>query len=128
MAVQGIIEQHIDEPPIMAALRFYHGSSSELQQYINLHLLCGRIVNTPELFMLFRAVDIFDPMSPWEKWFPIENPNCWFIWIAATRQGLDKLFEQLPYPLPYLAWERHSNKFKVFNYDRMKRRIYGKLN
>ena len=89
------------------------------------HLNNGYVINTPELFMMFRAV-----RRAWGEEC-ILNPNESIAWTvgqadtwhvyAASGNPLD-IFNHAPYPLPYISFER-KNRLRFYSYPQMAEKL-----
>lgn len=84
------------------------------------HLNNGYVINTPELFMMFREVDrSFSGL--------VLNPHCrfidgdtWHIYVAAG--DMLRIEEYFPYPLPYISFER-KNRLRFYSYPQMAEKL-----
>lgn len=74
------------------------------------HLYNAYVISTPDLFVMFRPVSseatdeeivdsgvLFDP----------DQADCWHVYLAAG--DLSRLIEHVPFPLPYISFERKNN-------------------
>lgn len=75
-----------------------------------LHLENGYVFSGPEFFIMGR------PIQRWASYELISNPaikfpnaDCWLVWLAAGQGCLEKFFTLMPYPLPWIAWERKNH-------------------
>lgn len=93
-----------------------------LEEDIRRHLVNpdGYVLKTPAVLAMGRPIprnadprDIINPLI----WFPIEDCDCWHIYLVAGDIGLAWTF--LPYPLPWLSLER-SNRLRFYRSDRIK--------
>lgn len=76
---------------------------------VNLHLLYGYVIATPEAFIMGRAIQrnadinlIRDPSVSFD------DPDCWWVWLAVGVGALEVFFRHEPYPLPFLGWDRRG--------------------
>lgn len=86
------------------------------------HLLYGWVMSTPELFLMARQVkrDWPDELLK-NPWAIDDDGDCWHVWLAAG--DLSKVKEFIPYPLPYLSYER-VNVLRSMPFDKACRRIF----
>ena len=87
------------------------------------HFANGYVINTPEVFGMFRVVDSSSDviLDPTREHFP-HGGDCWHIYCAAG--DLSKFFSYLPYPLPLVSFER-KNKLRFYDYPKLLERITG---
>ena len=74
-----------------------------------LHLCGGCVFSTPDLFVMGRGVarsapvaEIVDPSVIFDR----ERQDCW--WVYAAAGDLARMPQLLPYPLPWIGWERKN--------------------
>lgn len=74
---------------------------------IEAHFVTGFVFSTPDYFIMGRPVfRTGDPkliLDPWHR-FPWADCDCWMVWLAAGDLG--KAWTILPWPLPWLGFER----------------------
>jgi hypothetical protein len=87
-----------------------------------LHLIYGYAIVTPTSILLGRPIyhlapyaHIIDPSHVFT------NPDCWFVWLAVGATPME-FISATPYPLPYVAWERH-NHFRFYEFAKLQARI-----
>lgn len=87
------------------------------------HLFNGYVFNTPDLFVMGRAVDSSAEraviVNPWHT-FDAEQCDAWLVYLAAG--DLRKLIELFPYPLPKIGFER-INKMRFYRFREFTARI-----
>jgi hypothetical protein len=71
----------------------------------------GYVFSNPMAFVMGRPVDrnasYEDILNPSRTF---ENPDCWWVWLAAGK--IDTVLEAEPFPLPYYGWEiRNQPRF-----------------
>ncbi len=104
--------------PIERAGLFYLEQQPEVhdrdmgEQFVEdhrLHLLHGYVFSTPTLFVMGRPIDRFDDWprlkDPLVR-YPPERENCWWLFLLAGEAR--EAWRYLPYPLPYIGWERRG--------------------
>jgi hypothetical protein len=86
-----------------------------------LHLQHGFVFSTPDFFIMGRAVVrtaapewILDPANPFAR----EDCDTWLVYLAAGDLG--KAWSILPWPLPWLAFER-NNDLRFYELARIRR-------
>lgn len=78
-----------------------HGLS--LGREIGAFLDTGSVVlSTPDRLLLARPILLERP----REWPPAEPADAWFVRLAIGRGALAWFMQQMPYPLPFLAWRR----------------------
>jgi hypothetical protein len=80
------------------------------------HLFNGYVFNTPDLFVMGRAVNsTADAAAIVDPWHAFESERCdaWLVYLAAGDLG--KLIELFPYPLPKIGFER-MNKLRFYRF------------
>lgn len=74
---------------------------------VEAHMLCGYVVATPEVFAMFRPVRWSAGqeaiVNPWHAHVGCDT---WHIYLAAG--DVEQIRAMLPYPLPYVAFERKN--------------------
>ena len=91
------------------------------------HLENGYVINTPEVFGMFRPVNI-----DWPEPDILDASrrnciigNCWHIWIAAG--DLSQFMGFLPYPLPFISFER-KNRLRYYRFHQMAEKLsHGRI-
>lgn len=90
---------------------------------LELHLLRGFVVSTPEYFIMGRPVPrmanpalILNPAVD----FDLVDCDCWHIYLAAGR--LDSFWLYYPIDLPWVSWERR-NRLRFHRMERIRTRI-----
>lgn len=85
---------------------------------LDLHLQCGYVFSTPEVFVMGRPVrkgaeyvQLTDPA------FIFDRVDCWWVYLAAGDLG--QMMRFLPYELPWFGWER-DNKPRYWRAERIK--------
>jgi hypothetical protein len=85
-----------------------------------LHLRHGYVYSTPRSFVMWRRVksdalpeQIVDPSIEFGP-----EADAWFVFCAAGTEGVARLFEAEPYPLPFIGWER-DNKIRFYKRERL---------
>lgn len=85
------------------------------------HFERGYVVNTPEVFLMFRPVsrdgNPDEIVNPW-RFFP--HPDCWHVYLAAG--DASQFHRHFPYDLPWVSFER-KNRLRFRRY----RSCAGKL-
>lgn len=81
------------------------------------HLEGGYVVNTPEVFMLFRPVaKCGDPAHIVNPWMRFPFPDCWHVYLAAGDPVA--MLQYFPFELPWVSFERKNRlrfwRFRLF--------------
>lgn len=91
------------------------------------HLLTGYVWSSPTAFGMCRAVrrDLTQGaiVNPWIM-IPPHDCDAWLIYLAAG--DLDELAGKLPYPLPFIGWER-ENVLRWYPFRRIARHYPDRL-
>jgi hypothetical protein len=79
--------------------------------YVEWHLQGGLVAATPDYFVMGRAVS--SKAQPWRiqesmQVWPREQQDCWYIFAMCG--DLEKVWQGLPYELPWIAFNRHNRK------------------
>lgn len=89
------------------AFRVSSHPDRSLTDDLEAHLVTGFVFSTPDFFVMGRPVIRMAPrpllLDPWRA-FPREGCDCWMVWLAAGDLG--KAWSILPWPLPWLGFER----------------------
>ena len=95
-----------DLTPWERALLVYGSTRRDFGEDMAAHLRGGYVYNGPAGFVMFRGVRkaapdgaILDPTHQFTA------PDCWHVWLAAGNWR-HILASYLPYPLPWISWER----------------------
>lgn len=86
--------------------------------YLEWHLHFGFVFATPDYFVMGRCVNRadFDPDAPLLVQYDKEQSDAWY--IHAFSGKMPKLWEIMPWPLPYIGWERiREGKRELQFYD-----------
>lgn len=91
-------------------------------QIVEMHMLYGWVVSTPQYFILARPVDrcaseaeILDPVKVFEQ------PNAWFVWLMAGR--VDFAWQYYPIPYRWVGWQRGDRPITWWKMDRVRGKI-----
>jgi hypothetical protein len=88
------------------ALLRYATTTRDFAEDVLAHLRTGYVHSTPAGFLMFRPVMRSAPESLiLEPGAEFPAPDCWHVWMAAG-DWVWMLREYLPYPLPWVSWER----------------------
>lgn len=106
--------------PALEVYRLYDEHSPRtFREDVEAHLLHGYVFSTPQLFLMGRPVCSWaEPQEINNVWieFPKERADTWYIYALACAVptgavGLvKKTIAHMPYPLPYVAWERKRDR------------------
>lgn len=81
-------------------------------------MLNGYVFCTPETFVMGRVVQHDAPaeliVDPWHRF---ESGDCWMVYLAAGCILRDAV-GMMPFPLPWLAWER-ENRLRVWRIEKV---------
>ena len=89
---------------------------------VELHAWHGVAIVLPHFIMLARPVDIFDKSERFydlEFKYPIEESNCWYVWIYAGISQNNPC-HMVPKILPFWAWARRGKPYKVYKTENLK--------
>lgn len=113
-----------DSPAWQAALVYEKEPCARtFRQDLELHLLNGYVVSTPEYFIMGRPIHkdspqecIVDPSFPFNK----ADWDCWHVYLMAG--DFSKVFDFYPFPLEWVSWER-KNVLRFFKTETVAKRI-----
>lgn len=95
-------------------------------KYVEMHLLAGVVISTPEVFVMGRSVR--HDVEEWkiiESMVTFSNPDCWYVFAMAG--DLEKALHLLPSELRYLAFNRRNRKsLKIVEVSRIRSLCHGK--
>lgn len=109
--------------PREKAASLYHlwHQPRDFEEDIRIHRTTGYIIETPEAFLMGRAVDSHAPeefiKSP-RVIFGKTVADAWFIWIYVG--DIRKIEKLAPYPLPWVGWSRRNRSIRWYDF-----RIFG---
>jgi len=90
---------------------------------VDLHLMFGYIIATPDYFVMGRPVPrgiSHKDMIDITKTYPVAECDAWCIYFYSG--NMQKVFSNLPFSLPYVVFERNGNS-KIYLLDKLKQRI-----
>lgn len=108
--------------PIDLAIEQYKGSSRVFHEDLTNHMYGdgGYVYTGPDAFIMARTINSrFANM--WDEWryFKHENPDCWFVFLAAGKAKLHRFQELAPFKLPLIGWHRRTdNNIRTYDWDR----------
>jgi len=114
------------EAPSIQARRIYDREDTfrSFKDDLDLHLLNGYVISTPELFVMARPVPriaarnaICDPAVTWPTYYC----SCWHVHIYAGKLPL--LFTLLPYELPYGSFQKRD-RLRFYTLNQLKERFH----
>lgn len=92
---------------------------------VEAHLLCGYVFSTPTVFAMGRPVrrDVLAStiVNPYVM-FPKDDCDAWLVYLVAG--DLREALGYLPYPLPWIGWER-GNVLRWYRTERLLARRTG---
>jgi hypothetical protein len=101
-------------------------STQDFWDAVGEHLSAGYVWNSPECFMLARAVR----WNAEEQNFELGESNCWFVTLAAGADRTNPVRECLrvaPHPQIYVAWcRRGSLEPRVYDWEKLISKTGGK--
>lgn len=81
------------------------------------HFVRGYVISTPDVFVMFRPVRWANgEASIVNPWIPHEDCDAWHIYLFSG--NIEALESLLPYPLPWVSYER-ENVLRRFRVSRM---------
>jgi hypothetical protein len=89
---------------------------------VEAHAWHGFVLNLPDLVMLARPVDIFDPQERWRDPHYIwtrERQNCWFITLYCGISQNNPC-NYAPYALDFAAWSRRGKPLRVYPTEKLR--------
>ena len=91
------------------------------------HLSSGYVWNSPECFMLARAVRL----NAEEECFEDGPSNCWHVTLASNVSHSNPVAEfmrVLPHPLPWVSWFRGSRdgRVRIYRWDKVEQTVRRK--
>jgi hypothetical protein len=85
------------------------------------HFAHGYVFSLPNLFLMFRPAQYLREGITYD-----EPHNCWYVTVAATKEGeasVTDLLKFMPYPLPLVAWMRRGQeRVRVFSTEKILRK------
>jgi hypothetical protein len=111
--------------PAIDIARAFYNDDTNFNRIFQWHLRQGYIWVSPACMLLARPIEraCLDRASDLE-YQPVE-PDTWFIWVAAGPGSTKRFMQLAPYVLPYVAWHRHGESLRLYQWDRLVRKIYG---
>lgn len=114
----------IESPAFKAALVYKRELCGRtFEQDLQIHLVNGFVVATPDYFIMGRPVcsqaphyEIVDCTFP----FPPEEQDCWHIHCMAG--DLRKCWDFYPFQLPFVSWEKR-NRLRFYRMEQIKQMI-----
>ena len=110
--------------PILEAAKVYEREicARTFSEDLELHLVSGYVVSTPDIFIMGRPVKhnaepalIVDAAHPFAR----KDWDCWHIYTMAG--DIKQCWGYYPFPLPFVSWER-NNKLRVYRMMDVKRK------
>ena len=103
------------------------GSTASFEEVLGMFMREGYVWSSPAEFVLAKQARWEDG----ELYVGAVSSNCWFVHLAAA-DGLGgnpfkRFLELAPYPLPFVAWQRHGLKrYHVYKWDKFKTKLEDK--
>jgi len=91
-----IVQKYLDKP-----------QEAPFGEYLEWHLRNGFVFNTPEYFIMGKNCRRLAPpheVADCEHVFDAQDSDCWYIF--AMSGNMTKAFNSMPFPLPWIAFER----------------------
>jgi hypothetical protein len=110
-----------DRSPAQKGFDFY--GEDLFYQILDLHLMFGYVHATPDYFVMARPVpkDVpVDDMIDITNVYPSADCNAWCIYFYSG--DMQKVFDNIPFSLPYIVFERNGRP-KIYLLDKLKQRI-----
>ena len=81
---------------------------------------------TPTYFLMAKAICKDDKKNRLNihHEFPMQEVDCWHIWLMAG--SLKLCWLNYPFPLPYVSWE-NTNRFRVYEMRKVRQHIMRKI-
>ena len=119
----------IDCPAVQARLVYDREPSyCTFKDDLELHMINGYVISTPEILIMARPVDIrakADIVQDPACHFPENEWNCWHVHLVAGKLPL--LFTFLPFRLPYGSFNKRG-KLKYYPLKQLMRTFNGFTN
>jgi len=100
-------------------------STQDFWEAVGEHLSAGYVFSSPELFCLAKELR-WDAET---QTFSYDQPNCWFVTLAASTGRLNPVSEFLrmtPHPQTYVAWcRRGSFDPRVYSMEQLMKKVGG---
>ena len=93
---QTMVQKYIDVP-----------QEAPFGEYVEWHLQNGFVYSTPEYFVMGKNCRRLAPPNEivdCEHVFDASDSDCWYVFAMAG--NVSKAFSSMPFPLPYIAFER----------------------
>jgi hypothetical protein len=110
-----------DRSPAQKGFDFY--GEDLFYKVLDLHLMFGYVHATPDYFVMARPVPksiTYDDMIDITKVYNSSECDSWCIYFYAG--NMQKVFENLPFSLPYIVFERKGST-KIYLLEKLKQRI-----
>ena len=101
---------------ILAELKsFYDKIGCDPWKYMSMYIQNGYFFSSPNHILFGKPVrkDEGDHINQWN---PI-GADAWYVRCAIGESGVSQFIEQIPYPLPYVGWQRQLKNKKVKFYE-----------
>jgi hypothetical protein len=108
--------------PVERIAALYNESSPRsFKEDLEAHLLHGWVFSSPTYFCMGRGVERDasqqDINNPWHLF---SKPDTWYVY--AFSGDIQWTWKSIPYPLPWIAFERRKGPIKFYPYERIIRR------
>lgn len=121
--------QHKTNTPIWAMIEVYKNQPCErtFQEDLELHLLFGYVFSTPTYFIMGRAVCSEAPFEEICNPLYSFNPHYCDTWhIFGMAGDTTKVYEIMPYPLPYISFQGKNNKLRKYSFEYLKQKLINR--
>ena len=117
--------------PIEEAQKLYEPNSPRgFGEDLAFYLSNGYVYSGRDLFIMGRPITRRDDGFVLDYSFKFNNPNAWFVHLAAGEGGLRRFLDVAPFKLEWVCW--HKNKtdrteLNYYNWDKYKGKVdkYG---
>lgn len=92
-------------------------ASARFTADISAHYRTGYVINTPQMFLMFRGVrTMATPELISDPGYKFLIPDAWFIWVFAAVSPVTilEILDFQPHQLPYIGWAR-DDKRRFYN-------------
>lgn len=113
--------------PITLAQKEYEGTDGDFTVDLARYLSRGFVYSGDEAFIMARTMAKED-LHRWSDWeYQTNNPDTWFVFLAAGRNKLNRFQELAPFQLDNIAWHRRDDcVIRVYEWNKFKRKSnYG---
>ena len=101
---------------------FYDKIECDAFADITQYLQMGYLFSSPK-YIIFGKPVRRDGGDPNEQWNPVA-PDAWYVRCAGGENSISEFIEAMPFPLPYIGWQRQlkNKQVRFFELEKILRR------